>query len=64
MAGLGGWYDFTATASGFTRRFAGRVETGRPSISDPAMGSGLAHQSAAAGTSDPALGAMSDRELA
>jgi phospholipase C len=64
MAALGGWYDFTATASGFTRRFAGRVETGRPSISDPAMGSGLAHQSAAAGTSDPALGAMSDRELA
>jgi phospholipase C len=64
MAAIGSWYDFTATASGFTRRFAGRVETGRPSISDPAMGSGLARQSAAAGISDPAQGATSDRELA
>lgn len=36
-----GWYDFTVTApspTGFSRRFAGRVETGRHSISDPAMG--------------------------
>lgn len=30
------WYDFTVSGSnGFVRRFAGRVETGRPSISDP-----------------------------
>lgn len=35
------WYDFTAQVeqqAGFVRRFAGRVETGRPSFSDPAMG--------------------------
>jgi len=37
----GHWYDFTAAVvelPGFTRRFAGRVETGRASISDPALG--------------------------
>ncbi|MCP3728200.1 phospholipase C, phosphocholine-specific [Paraburkholderia sp. CNPSo 3272] len=35
-----GWYDFTLAAeNGVTRRFAGRVETGADSISDPAMGS-------------------------
>ncbi len=36
-----GWYDFTATLreqAGYARRFAGRVETGHPSFSDPAMG--------------------------
>ncbi|AMC33313.1 phosphocholine-specific phospholipase C [Janthinobacterium sp. B9-8] len=32
----GHWYDFSVTGSnGFVRRFAGRVETGRHSISDP-----------------------------
>jgi len=34
------WYDLSVTASerpGFSRRFAGRLETGAPSISDPAM---------------------------
>jgi phospholipase C len=32
------WYDFTiSTADGFLHRFAGRVETGRQGISDPAM---------------------------
>jgi phospholipase C len=37
----GGWYDLTARADGdptWTRRLAGRVETGRDSVSDPAMG--------------------------
>jgi phospholipase C len=37
----GQWYDFTLTAqglAGYTRRFAGRVETGNDGISDPAMG--------------------------
>jgi phospholipase C len=37
----GHWYDFTLTANGllgYTRRFAGRVETGQDGISDPAMG--------------------------
>src|SRR5262249_47583655 len=32
------WYDFTVTSSavrGFSRRFAGRAENGRKSISDP-----------------------------
>jgi phospholipase C len=34
-----GWYDLAVTAAGsatFLRRLAGRVETGRPSTSDPA----------------------------
>jgi len=38
----GQWYDFTVRAAGFERRFAGRVETGRHSVSDPAMALGLA----------------------
>jgi phospholipase C len=36
----GGWYDFEVTLDGddhFSRRFAGRLETGRNSTSDPAM---------------------------
>lgn len=35
-----GWYDFTVKAEGFdaTARYAGRVETGRPGVSDPLMG--------------------------
>ncbi|MFL9485202.1 phosphocholine-specific phospholipase C [Chitinophagaceae bacterium LWZ2-11] len=36
-----GWYDFTVRVKSnttFEKRFAGRVETGKPSISDPAMG--------------------------
>jgi phospholipase C len=35
------WYDFTVLVRGlpgFRRRFAGRVETGRDSLSDPALG--------------------------
>ncbi|HKR43515.1 MAG TPA: phospholipase domain-containing protein, partial [Paraburkholderia sp.] len=39
LADSGGWYDFTLSAeNGVIRRFAGRVETGRDSVSDPAMG--------------------------
>lgn len=34
----GNWYDLTVSGDGFERRFAGRLETGAPSISDPAMG--------------------------
>jgi phospholipase C len=37
----GGWYDFVVgcdAAPSFMRRFAGRVESGKDSISDPAMG--------------------------
>ncbi|WP_133646164.1 phosphocholine-specific phospholipase C [Paraburkholderia flava] len=34
---VGGWYDFTVAAdNGFVRRFAGRLETGQDSTSDPA----------------------------
>ena len=34
----GNWYDFIVkTKSGFSHRFAGRVETGKHSVSDPAM---------------------------
>ncbi len=32
-----GWYDFSATGNRFERRFAGRMETGNHSISDPAV---------------------------
>ncbi|CAM4185210.1 phospholipase C, phosphocholine-specific [Kerstersia similis] len=41
LSDCGHWYDFTVTIDalpGWSRRFAGRVETGRDSISDPAMG--------------------------
>jgi hypothetical protein len=31
------WYDFTVTGNNFERRFAGRLETGAPSFSDPAV---------------------------
>jgi phospholipase C len=37
----GQWYDFVVTCdadASFYRRFAGRIETGRHSVSDPAMG--------------------------
>ena len=34
----GNWYDLTLRAGAFVRRFAGRLETGRNGISDPAMG--------------------------
>ena len=37
----GNWYDFAvscSTQSSFQRRFAGRVENGKDSVSDPAMG--------------------------
>ncbi len=40
LAASGGWYDFTVRVDGqadFSRRFAGRMETGVDSISDPAM---------------------------
>jgi phospholipase C len=44
----GYWYDFSVTVrgqAGFSRRFAGRLETGQPSFSDPAMfGPALADQ--------------------
>jgi len=36
-----GWYDFSVKISGtntFEKRYAGRVETGKPSFSDPQMG--------------------------
>jgi len=32
-----GWYDVSVRVGSFAQRFAGRVETGRDSISDPAM---------------------------
>ena len=40
LAKTGHWYDFDATLDGYNgyrRRFAGRLETGRASTSDPAM---------------------------
>ena len=41
LAASGAWYDFAVRCdadTSFVRRFAGRVETGRHSVSDPAMG--------------------------
>lgn len=32
------WYDFSLNGPGFVQRFAGHVEDGQPSFSDPAMG--------------------------
>ncbi|SFN27514.1 phospholipase C, phosphocholine-specific [Variovorax sp. OV329] len=43
LKGSGRWYDFAVTSSAdpsYYRRFAGRVETGAHSVSDPAMGLG------------------------
>ena len=41
VAPSGNWYDITLSMEpGFIRRFAGRVETGKDGISDPAMGAG------------------------
>jgi len=36
----GGWYDFRVTCDddpAFARRYAGRLESGEPSVTDPAM---------------------------
>jgi phospholipase C len=42
LASSGNWYDFTVTGEdGFERRFSGRMETGRDSVSDPAMAAHL-----------------------
>lgn len=43
VADSGNWYDFSVGAStspSFKRRFAGRIETGKDTVSDPAMGAG------------------------
>ncbi len=37
-ASSGGWCDVTVSAGALAYRYAGRVEAGRASISDPAMG--------------------------
>jgi phospholipase C len=48
LAGSHHWYDFTVKVKGqadYSRRFAGHLETGAPSVSDPAMfGTALADQ--------------------
>jgi len=41
VADSGQWYDFTVTGNSFVRQFAGRIEIGVDSISDPAMGQAL-----------------------
>jgi phospholipase C len=43
LEGSGHWYDFAVSCDAdptFYRRFAGRVENGKHSVSDPAMGRG------------------------
>jgi phospholipase C len=40
LSGSGGWYDFTVGLQedpAYARRYAGRVETGKASVTDPAM---------------------------
>ena len=32
------WYDFTVTGADFKHRFAGHIENGKPSMTDPALG--------------------------
>jgi phospholipase C len=41
LSASGGWYDFSVTAAELTRRFAGRMETGQNTISDPVMAQGV-----------------------
>ena len=45
LQGSGNWYDFTAQNGdqSYQRRFMGRVETGKDTISDPAMAAGVPH---------------------
>lgn len=41
VADSGNWYDFVVTCEAspsFARRFAGRMETGEDTVSDPEMG--------------------------
>jgi phospholipase C len=38
MARTHGWYDFAIRVAGLVYRYAGRIETGKWSITDPAMG--------------------------
>ncbi len=41
LEATGGWYDFTvrcAAIPGYSRRYAGRLDAGKPTMSDPAMG--------------------------
>ncbi len=42
LAGSGNWYDFSVQSEdGYLFRFAGRVETGKHSVSDPAMAAAI-----------------------
>jgi phospholipase C len=41
VAESGNWYDFTVSGDGLTRRAAGRIETGKHGVSDPAMAAGI-----------------------
>ena len=36
-----GWYDFSVKTEGHQAHYAGRVETGKPSVTDPLMGGAL-----------------------
>ncbi len=38
LSGSHNWYDFSLTGDGFALRFAGHIEDGLPSFSDPALG--------------------------
>ena len=55
LAGSHSWYDLTVTSSAdpsFVRRFAGHVETGFPSVSDPTLSTGVVANSNADGNAD------------
>ena len=38
LAASGQWYDISVSGEGFSHRFAGHIETGKPSVTDPALG--------------------------
>ncbi len=38
LAASGQWYDVSVSGDGFSHRFAGHIETGKPSMTDPALG--------------------------
>ena len=56
LAATQGWYDFTVVAGALAYRYAGRVETGAWSITDPAMARGLAPASGGVGSRTPLRG--------
>ena len=52
------WYDLIVTSDAdpaFVRHFAGHVETGRPSVTDPTLSTGAVAGTGSSGSSGPVL---------